>query len=109
MTSKIMLGAVIAIAFLAGTVATGTAVFAADHRDAPLLGTAWHSILDKINALEERIVGIIDNLNDDLRDALDAAISEEKSDRIKADENLQRQIDLLKERDTPTVAISSTP
>ena len=92
MTSKITLGAIVAIAFLAGTITTGTGVFAADHRDAPLLGTAWHSILDKIDALEARIVGIMDNLNDDLR-ALDAAINTEESSRIAADENLQQQID----------------
>ena len=109
MTSKIILSAIVAIAFLAGTVATGTAVFAADHRDGPLLGTAWQSILEKINALEARILGVVDNHNDDLRDVINSAIDKEESARIAADQDLQRQIDLLKERDIPTVSISPTP
>jgi hypothetical protein len=55
MTSKIILGGLIALAFVAGTITTGTGVFAADHREAPLLGTAWHSILDKIDELRNEI------------------------------------------------------
>jgi hypothetical protein len=109
MTSKIILSAIVAIAFLAGTVATGTTVFAADHRDAPLFGKVLQSILEKIDALEARIVGVADNLNDDLRDIISSAIGKEESARITADENLQRQIDLLKARDSPTVSISPTP
>ena len=58
MTSKITLSALIAAAFLAGTITTGTIAYAADHRDAPLLGTAFHSILDKIENLQTQIDNI---------------------------------------------------
>lgn len=54
-----MLGAIVTVAFLAGTITTGTVVSTAVHREAPLLGTDWHSILDKINEVKNEINNVI--------------------------------------------------
>jgi hypothetical protein len=57
MTGKIILGAIVTIAFLAGTITTGTGVFAADHGDNPN-GQPFKDIWIVIGNLQDQITDI---------------------------------------------------